>query len=79
MALTQSQLLAAVADRAEITKADAKRVLDALEAVAWERAEGSDRWARAAHRQGQAGAEEAPRPQPRHRRGDHDRGQAGQR
>jgi len=33
MALTQTQLLAAVADRAEFTKADAKRVLDALEAV----------------------------------------------
>jgi DNA-binding protein HU-beta len=34
MALTQPQLLAAVADRAELTKADAKRILDALEAVA---------------------------------------------
>jgi nucleoid DNA-binding protein len=33
MALTQSQLLAAVAERAEFTKADAKRVVDALEAV----------------------------------------------
>ena len=33
MALTQPQLLAAVADRAEFTKADAKRVVDALEAV----------------------------------------------
>ena len=33
MALTQPQLLAAVADRAEFAKADAKRVLDALEAV----------------------------------------------
>ncbi len=33
MALTQPQLLAAVADRAEFTKADTKRVLDALEAV----------------------------------------------
>jgi hypothetical protein len=30
MALTQTQLLAAVADRAEFTKADTKRVLDAL-------------------------------------------------
>ena len=36
MALTQPQLLAAVADRAEFTKADTKRVLDALEAVALE-------------------------------------------
>jgi DNA-binding protein HU-beta len=34
MALTQPQLLAAVADRSEFTKADTKRVLDALEAVA---------------------------------------------
>ena len=33
VALTQPQLLAAVADRAELPKADAKRVLDALEAV----------------------------------------------
>ena len=33
MALTQPQFLAAVADRAELTKADAKRVLDALDAV----------------------------------------------
>ena len=36
MALTQPQLLAAVADRAECTKTDTKRVLDALEAVALE-------------------------------------------
>ena len=36
MALTQPQLLAAVAERAEFTNADAKRVLDALEAVALE-------------------------------------------
>ena len=33
MPLTQTQLAAAVADRAEITKAEAKRVLDALEDV----------------------------------------------
>jgi DNA-binding protein HU-beta len=36
MALTQPQLLAAVADRVECTKTDTKRVLDALEAVALE-------------------------------------------
>jgi DNA-binding protein HU-beta len=36
MALTQPQLLAAVVDRAESTKADTKRVLDALEAVVLE-------------------------------------------
>ena len=33
MALTQPQMLAAVADRAQLSKADAKRVLDAFEAV----------------------------------------------
>ncbi len=36
MALTQPQLLAAVADRAEFTKADTKRVLDVLEEVVLE-------------------------------------------
>jgi nucleoid DNA-binding protein len=34
--LTQTQLTSAVADRAEISKAEAKRVLDALEAVVLE-------------------------------------------
>jgi DNA-binding protein HU-beta len=34
--LTQTQLAAAVADRAEITKAEAKRVLDALDAIVLE-------------------------------------------
>lgn len=33
MALTQTQLAAAVADRAEITKAEAKRVLTALDEI----------------------------------------------
>lgn len=33
MALTQTQLAAAVADRADITKAEAKRVLDALDEI----------------------------------------------
>ena len=33
MPLTQTQLAGAVADRAEITKAEAKRVLDALEEI----------------------------------------------
>ncbi len=33
MALTQTQLAAAVADRAEISKAEAKRVLDALDEI----------------------------------------------
>ena len=33
MALTQSQMIAAVADRGEVSKADAKRALDALDEV----------------------------------------------
>ena len=33
MPLTQTQLVSAVAERAELTKADAKRVLDALDEV----------------------------------------------
>ncbi len=33
MALTQSQIIAAVADRAEMSKADAKRALDALDEI----------------------------------------------
>ena len=33
MALTQSQMIAAVADRAEMSRADAKRALDALDEI----------------------------------------------
>jgi DNA-binding protein HU-beta len=33
VALTQSQVIAAVADRAEVSKADAKRALDALDEI----------------------------------------------
>ena len=33
MALTQSQMIAAVADRADMSKADAKRALDALDEI----------------------------------------------
>ena len=36
MALTQSQMIAAVADRAEMTKAEAKRALDALDEIVLE-------------------------------------------
>ena len=36
MALTQSQMIAAVADRADISKADAKRALDALDQIVLE-------------------------------------------
>ena len=36
MALTQSQIIAAVADRAEISKAEAKRALDALDEIVLE-------------------------------------------
>ena len=36
MALTQSQLIAAIADRAEMSRADAKRALDALDEIVLE-------------------------------------------
>ncbi|HTU00309.1 MAG TPA: HU family DNA-binding protein [Candidatus Sulfotelmatobacter sp.] len=36
MPLTQSQMIAAVADRAELSKADAKRALDALDEIVLE-------------------------------------------
>ena len=36
MPLTQSQMIAAVADRAEISKADARRALDALDEIVLE-------------------------------------------
>ena len=36
MALTQSQMIAAVADRAEMSKAEAKRALDALDEIVLE-------------------------------------------
>ena len=36
MALTQSQMVAAVADRADISRADAKRALDALDEIVLE-------------------------------------------
>ena len=43
MPLTQTQLAGAVADRADITKADAKRVLDALEEVVLEEIENAQK------------------------------------
>lgn len=36
MALTQTQIVAAVADRSQLSKADAKRVLDALDEIVLE-------------------------------------------
>jgi DNA-binding protein HU-beta len=36
VALTQSQMIAAVADRAEMSRADAKRALDALDEIVLE-------------------------------------------
>jgi nucleoid DNA-binding protein len=33
VALTQSQMIAAVADRSEVSKADARRALDALDEI----------------------------------------------
>ena len=43
MPLTQTQLAGAVADRAEITKTEAKRVLDALEDVVLEEIANAER------------------------------------
>jgi DNA-binding protein HU-beta len=41
--LTQTQFVAAVADRAEITRAEAKRVIDALEEVVLDEIEGAEK------------------------------------
>jgi len=43
MALTQSQLVAEIADRAEVTRADAKAVLNALEDVVLEELGNADK------------------------------------
>ena len=65
MPLTQVQLSAALADRAEISRAEAKRVLGAVEEVvleewrSWQRAEGADRRSGAVDRSCHAGAEGA--------------------
>ena len=44
MALTQTQLASAVADRAEITTAEAKRVLGALEEIVLEELDNAQRF-----------------------------------
>jgi len=65
MPLTQVQLSTALADRAEISRAEAKRVLGAVEEVvleewrSWQRAEGADRRSGAVDRSCHAGAEGA--------------------
>ena len=82
MALTQPQLLTAVAERAELSKADAKRVVDALEAVVLDELANAQKVRIGGLVQlivRVNGAEEAPRPQSRDRRGDHHRRQARQR
>ena len=83
MALTQSQMIAAVADRAEMSKADAKRALNALDEIILEELGNAqkvpDRRARPADGAGQARHQEAHGAQPGHRRADHDRRQAGER
>ena len=84
MPLTSTQLQGrAVAERAEITGVEAKRVLGALEEIvleeAQQHAEGPCRRSCTAHRSGQAGANEAQGPKPGYRRGDHDRRQARER
>ena len=81
MPLTQSQLADAVAEEADLTRAEAKRALTALEDVVLSRdrrrREGEDREHRPADRPSQAGHEVPAGPQPGHGRGDHDRSQAG--
>jgi hypothetical protein len=83
VALTQTQLVSAVADGAELSKNDAKRALAALEDVVLEEIANAQKvrigGLGAAHRPHQAGDEEAPGSQPRDRRADHDRCQAGER
>jgi hypothetical protein len=83
VALTQSQMVAAVADRADMSRADAKRALDALDEIVLEELGNaqkvSSRRARSADGARQARHQEAHRAQSGDRRGDHDRGQAGER
>ena len=68
MALTQTQLVTAVADRAELIKADANRALTAVEEIVVEEFGNAQNRAHrrvgSADRAGQSGAEEGQRPQP---------------
>jgi hypothetical protein len=79
LSLTQTQLASAVADRAT----DAKRALAALEEIVLEQLANAEKVRIGGlvqlTRSPQAGAEEAPGPKPRDRRGDHDRGQVSER
>ena len=83
MALTQSQMIAAVADRAEMSRAGreagTRRARRDRPRGARECPEGPSRRARSADGARQARHQEAHRTQPGDRRGDHDRGQAGER
>jgi DNA-binding protein HU-beta len=81
VALTQPQLLAAVADRAELPKAEAKRVLDALEEVVQDELGSAQKVRIGGLVQLTVRVKPAQKKrqgtQPRDRRGDHDRRQAG--
>ncbi len=77
MALTQTQLVTAVAERAQLTNRDAKRALAALDEIVL----GEIATAQKVRIGGlvQSQRKSAQRPQPGNRRADHDRGQACQR
>jgi DNA-binding protein HU-beta len=81
VALTQPQLLAAVADRAELPKAEARRVLDALEEVVQDELGSAQKVRIGGLVQLTVRVKPAQKKrqgtQPRDRRGDHDRRQAG--
>jgi nucleoid DNA-binding protein len=81
--LTQTQPATAVADRAELSKPDAKRALAALEEVVLEQLSNAEKVLTGGVVQlavrVKPGAEEAQGSQPRDRRGDHDCRQASER
>ena len=83
MPLTQTQLATAVADRAELSKTDAKRALAALEEVVLEQLGNAEKVRIGGMVQLAVRVKPAQKkrtgPQPRDRRGDHDRRQAGER
>jgi DNA-binding protein HU-beta len=68
VSLTQSQLVSAPAERAELSKIDAKRALAALDEIVLEELgnaeKGADRGTATADRSGEAGAEGVQRPTP---------------
>ena len=83
MALTQSQMVAAVADRADMSRADAKRALDALDEIVLEELGNAQKVRLGGLVQLTVRVKPATKKRtgrnPGDRRGDHDRGQAGER